>query len=57
MKSMHAMMMGVCVAIVLIAVAGGGSLGLPLLGLVGCMAMMWMMMRMMGGGDGGSDHR
>lgn len=57
MKGMHAVMMGVCVAIVLIAVAGGGSLGLPLLGLVGCMAMMWMMMRMMGGGDGGSDHR
>jgi len=57
MSGMHAVMMGLCAAILVIALAGGAGFGVSLLFLAGCFLMMWMMMRMMGGGHGGDDHR
>jgi hypothetical protein len=49
MKGLHALVMGLCAAILVIALASGASIGPLLLVLAGCAVMMWMMMRMMGG--------
>ena len=58
MKGMHAMLMGLCGAILVFALLAGSSIGPVVLVFAGCFLMMWIMMRMMGGGQGGGhgDH-